>query len=174
MFRLRRPLRCALAVDDLPARIHWLMTALLWAGLVACAPWPEPRVEIPRGATRTAQAMQIVRLSEAELGIPYAYGGDTPRGFDCSGLVYYVYRRVGLKVPRDANAQRDASRPVPRHDLRPGDLVFFEILGHVQLHVGIYVGDGRFIHAPQTGQFVAYGRLDNPYWQTRFVGGGRL
>lgn len=106
--------------------------------------------------------------------MPYVYGGDTPRGFDCSGLVYYVYTQAGLRVPRTANAQLYASHPVTFDDLRPGDLVFFEIAGDAQMHVGIYAGNGRFIHAPETGASVSWARLDNPYWKARFAGGGRF
>ena len=115
-----------------------------------------------------------MRLAGHELGVPYIYGGDTPRGFDCSGLVYYVFRRAGVAVPRTANDQLYASHPVGLRDLQPGDLVFFQIAGNIQMHVGIYVGHGVFIHAPETGQPVSYARLDNHYWKSRFVGGGRF
>ncbi|MGA9853846.1 MAG: C40 family peptidase [Gammaproteobacteria bacterium] len=146
----------------------------LCAVITACAPWPvrpQPYVNNPVESKRAAD---IVRLATAELGTPYVYGGDTPRGFDCSGLVYYVFRHAGVAVPRSANGQLYASHPVDYRNIQPGDLVFFEIAGDAQMHVGIYVGKGEFVHAPETGQSVSYARLDNPYWKSRFVGIGRF
>jgi cell wall-associated NlpC family hydrolase len=116
----------------------------------------------------------IIELAHDELGTPYRYGGSGPNGFDCSGLVYYVFRRTGISVPRTANSQYYASHPVQLSQLKPGDLVFFEIAGDAQMHVGIYVGGDSFIHAPETGGVVSYAQLDNPYWKRRFIGGGRF
>lgn len=151
-----------------------LMAGLLICCLAACAPWPERPQATGFSPAANTRAREIVQLASHELGAPYLYGGDTPQGFDCSGLVYYVFRRVGIEVPRTANDQLYASHPVSRRDLQPGDLVFFQILGNVQMHVGIYVGHGVFIHAPETGQPVAYARLDAAYWKSRYVGGGRF
>ncbi|MGH8281442.1 MAG: C40 family peptidase, partial [Gammaproteobacteria bacterium] len=147
---------------------------LIGAGLTACAPWPVRPTALAYGPAQANRAAEIVRLADSELGAPYLYGGDTPRGFDCSGLVYYVFRHAGLRVPRTANDQLYASHPVDLRDLRPGDLVFFQIVGNLQMHVGIYVGKGEFIHAPETGWPVSYARLSDPYWKTRFIGGGRF
>lgn len=153
--------------------IAWLTGVALLLGLAACAPWPErPNAAEPGFQPTTASA--IVTAARAELGVPYVYGGDTPQGFDCSGLVYYVFHHAGLNVPRTANAQFYASHPVQTANLEPGDLVFFEIAGDAQMHVGIYAGNGTFIHAPETGERVSYARLDNPYWKARFVGAGRF
>ena len=87
--------------------------------------------------------------------MPYRYGGSSPSGFDCSGLVAYVYGRLGVELPHNAAAQYAYGRPVDRSHLRPGDLVFFHGLGHV----GLYIGRGRIIHAPQTGERVEIQRL---------------
>jgi cell wall-associated NlpC family hydrolase len=146
----------------------------LSAVFTACAPWPERPGPSTVTPVESRQAAEIVRLATAELGAPYVYGGESPRGFDCSGLVYYVFHHAGMDVPRSANQQLYASHPVNYRDLRPGDLVFFEIGGDAQMHVGIYVGKGRFVHAPQSGQPVSYARLDNSYWKARFVGAGRF
>jgi len=109
------------------------------------------------------------------MGTPYRYGGSDPReGFDCSGLVQYTHRQAGIAVPRTARAQYNASRPVSRRQLRPGDLVFFRIDGRRISHVGIYLGDGRFIHAPSSGQKVTTARLDDPYWRRHYSGAGRF
>lgn len=151
-----------------------IIIGCLCSVMLACAPWPERSQPYANNPVQSRRATDIVRLATAELGTPYVYGGDTPRGFDCSGLVYYVFRHAGMTVPRTANHQLYASHPVDYRDMRPGDLVFFEIAGDAQMHVGIYVGDGEFIHAPASGQPVSYERLGNPYWQSRFVGAGRF
>lgn len=117
---------------------------------------------------------RVVALVRSELGVPYRYGGITPRGFDCSGLVYYAFRKVGIDVPRTSNAQHADSVRVSLADLQPGDLVFFKIRGLIQLHVGVYVGDGEFIHAPRPGKRVSYARLNDRYWKARYVGAGRF
>ena len=109
------------------------------------------------------------------LGVPYRYGGASPeRGFDCSGLVYYVLRHSGAEVPRLTNEQYTQSLPVGLTELRPGDLVFFRTEGLSVSHVGIYLGDEQFIHAPSSGRAVTIERLDVPYWRERFLRGGRI
>lgn len=118
--------------------------------------------------------MEVVQLARNELGVPYHYGGSTPRGFDCSGLVYYVFRHLRINAPRTSNGQFAHFDAVTQADLRPGDLVFFRIAGEFQLHVGIYSGDGEFIHAPRPGQKVSYARLDGRYWKARYVGARRF
>jgi len=117
---------------------------------------------------------QVVKIAESMLGVPYKWGGNTPRGFDCSGLVHYVYKKAGILVPRtSAVLMRDAI-PIKLHELGPGDLVFFRLPEKGISHVGIYVGDGQFVHAPSTGKVVSNSRLDNPYWRKRFILGGRV
>ena len=89
-------------------------------------------------------------IAAKELGVPYRYGGSSPSGFDCSGLVAWVYGRLGVSLPHNAAAQYAYGKPVDRGHLQPGDLVFFHGLGHV----GLYIGHGRMIHAPQSGETV--------------------
>jgi cell wall-associated NlpC family hydrolase len=111
------------------------------------------------------------------VGTPYRYGGDTPDGgFDCSGLVGYVFREAaGVSLPRTADAMDEIDRPkVDRHDLAPGDLVFFRGRGSGIGHVGIYVGEGRFVHAPNAGGTVRLDTLDGDYWRDHYAGAKRV
>jgi cell wall-associated NlpC family hydrolase len=123
----------------------------------------------------TSMGEEIVRVAAALIGSPYKYGGANPhQGFDCSGLVFYSFDQLGVEVPRTAADQRHAAKPVTRDELTPGDLVFFRSSGRRVDHVGIYAGDGRFIHAPSKGAFVTYASLDDPYYRAHFVSAGRL
>jgi len=110
------------------------------------------------------------------LGIRYRWGGDDPRdGFDCSGLVAYAARHsLGLKLPRSAADIAQLGAPVARSELQAGDLVFFNTLGRRYSHVGIYVGDERFVHAPSTGGVVRIERMSVRYWAKRYNGARRL
>ena len=110
------------------------------------------------------------------VGARYHYGGKSPEtGFDCSGLVAHVYERAwGIAVPRSTEEQRSAGHAVRRADLEPGDLVFYNTRNRPFSHVGIYLGDGNFVHAPRPGQRVRVESIDTPYWRTRFNGARRL
>jgi peptidoglycan DL-endopeptidase CwlO len=113
---------------------------------------------------------RVVQMSRRYIGIRYTWGGKTPRsGFDCSGLVWYVYRRLGVDVPRVTYDQWHAGRHVGRRNLQPGDLLFFHRLGHV----GIFVGHGWFIHAPRTGSNVHASRFTG-WYRTHYNGAVRI
>ena len=111
----------------------------------------------------------VVGFAMSFLGTPYVWGGASPSGFDCSGFTMYVYAHFGVSLPHNAAAQFGYGSPVPRGDLQPGDLVFFDGLGHV----GIYVGGGSFIHSPHTGDVVKVSSLSGWYAST-YVGARRL
>jgi cell wall-associated NlpC family hydrolase len=117
--------------------------------LPGSVPSPARFVPPPRPPEPTL-AERAVQLARTQLGVPYAYGGASPGGFDCSGLVMWVYGRLGVSLPHNAAALYSVGRPVSPSQMKPGDLVFFHGLGHV----GIYIGHGRMIHAPQTGERV--------------------
>jgi cell wall-associated NlpC family hydrolase len=110
------------------------------------------------------------------VGVRYHYGGDSPAtGFDCSGLVTHVYDRAwGVALPRSTAEQRNVGRAVKRKDLQPGDLVFYNTRNRPYSHVGIYLGDSNFVHAPRPGQRVRIESIDTPYWRARFNGARRL
>lgn len=152
---------------DVNARAPVFLSCLLI--FTGCAQWPEPSVA--PSAVQQGRGKQAVQLAQQQEGVPYQYGGDTPRGFDCSGLVYFVYHKLGVSLPRTAAAQYDHTLRVARADLKPGDLVFF--YGGNLMHVGIYVGDGWFVHAPETGKPVAGAWLNAGYWNSNYYGAGR-
>ena len=106
-------------------------------------------------------------------GVPYVWGGETPAGFDCSGFVQYVFRQIGVNLPRTADVQYELGRKVLQSELQPGDLVFFETYEPGASHDGIYVGDGKFI-AANSGTGVAVVSLGDPYWSSRYLGARRL
>ena len=114
----------------------------------------------------------VVGIAERYLGVPYVWGGASPSGFDCSGLVMYVYAQVGISLPHYTVAQWNYpdSVSVPRNELEPGDLVFFAGLGHV----GIYVGGGSFIHAPHTGDVVRIDSLSEGWYSSEYDGAKRI
>jgi cell wall-associated NlpC family hydrolase len=122
------------------------------------------------GASAAAAADQAVRMA----GRPYSYGGFSPAsGFDSAGLVHYSYGTVGVEQPRDIDAQGSAGTSIDRNDLRKGDLVFFDRDGGTPSDVGIYLGDGRFVHAPSAGGKVRIDTLDT-HWQERYSAARRM
>jgi len=149
-----------------------LLVALLLA-TAACSKVvlePEPRVTVPPPvAGSTDHGTVAARMATHYLGTPYARAGMSPSGFDCSGLVTYVFAKAGIVVPHNAAQQYRYGTPVARTDLRPGDLVFFDRLHHN----GIYLGEGKFIHATTPGG-VKISSLDNEWFRTRWVGARRL
>ena len=123
-----------------------------------------------------AAATSVLMRAIGLVGTPYRYGGNTPEsGFDCSGLVTYVYRdMLDLRLPRTSRALSEYQGPRIAPDrLATADLVFFGNRGAVT-HVGIYVGEGRFVHAPTTGGTVRLDRLDGPYWRDHYSGAKRV
>lgn len=130
---------------------------------------------VPRSPETAGEAGAGIAQAAAQVvGAPYQFGGADLHGFDCSGLAVYAYERAGLEIPRTAQAQQEAARPVAIEALSPGDLVFFRIGSRHVNHVGIYAGGGRFIHAPHPGGAVSYGNLFGPYYRKHFVAAGRF
>jgi cell wall-associated NlpC family hydrolase len=127
-----------------------------------------PQVPTPPAANLGGGHPEAATIAMKYLGVPYLWGGATPGGFDCSGLVMYVYGQLGLSLPHYAAAQYGLGSPVPRDQLQPGDLVFFDGLSHV----GIYIGGGQMVHAPQTGDVVKIESISD--FGAGYVGARRL
>jgi hypothetical protein len=128
-------------------------------------------VRIPSGRQDELRE-ELVRTAHRFLGVPYRWGGtDHQDGFDCSGLTMVCYRLNGLNLPRVSRSQFDAGRLIPREQLRPGDLVFFATTGGQRVsHVGIYIGEDKFIHAPRAGQAVRVEYLSTPFYSRAYMG----
>jgi cell wall-associated NlpC family hydrolase len=128
------------------------------------------------GSKVEARASELVLNAMAFLGVPYKRGGNTAEtGFDCSGFVRAIYEQTaGLILPRRADQQAAATQTINKADLQPGDLVFFNTLRRAFSHVGIYVGDGKFIHSPRPGAEVRVEDMDVRYWAKRFDGARRV
>lgn len=165
----------------------------LWAAGCASAgggvPRPFPGAPVPEPAARAPEppaapgayagedgieAMAIVRTALDFQGVPYRNGGTDPSGFDCSGLTYFVFWQHGVQLPREVRDQFGVGERVRRERLQAGDLVFFSTVGRGATHVGISLGDDRFVHAPSSAGVVRVELLTSRYWSRRFVGARRM
>ena len=124
------------------------------------------------GSAPASKGEHAARVALEQVGIPYRYGGATPGGFDCSGLVQFSYSRVGVVVPRTTSQLWSASRTVSMSERRAGDILFFNIEGKMA-HVGMYLGKNRFVHAPQSGRTVSVETLDAPFYKAALMRVGR-
>jgi len=127
-------------------------------------------------STFGGKASELVIQAMGLLGVPYKRGGmSEEKGFDCSGFVRHMFEKsVGLVLPRRAEEQAKVTEEINRSELKPGDLVFFNTMKRTFSHVGIYVGDGKFIHAPRPGKAVRVDDMREAYWQKRFNGARRV
>lgn len=159
-------------MDTVRTQLRFLPVAgICFAALyvISCSP---PHLRYGNNFYGSEKRRGIVYTADRYRGVRYRYGGATPRGFDCSGLVMFVYRKNGINLPRTAVSQYRNGRRVPRSGLKPGDLVFFQTSRRSRIsHVGIYAGRNRFIHAPRPGKRVSYASLGNSYWRRRYRGG---
>ena len=158
----------------MPPRLACIAFTLLLAACSSQAPLP-PAATLPASSPH---ADEVLLRAIGLVGTPYRWGGNTPdSGFDCSGLIGYVYRdAAGLQLPRTTR-EMSVLRvpPVPRQQLRSGDLLFFATNGGRQVsHAGIYVGEGRFVHAPSSGGTVRLDSLGDSYWHKRYLAARRV
>ena len=169
-------------MDRAPVKTFWLLLLTgLAALLTGCAGAPQQpgahapgRIAVAPRPTDGAVGGAIAELARDLVGTRYRYGGTDPvDGFDCSGLVFYAYGQAGYRVPRTSQELFRAARMIAVREADPGDLMFFQDQAKLS-HVGIYVGDGLFVHAPASGANVTIASLDSPYYQEHLVGVGRL
>ena len=144
-------------------------------GATAAVTSVTPPAQKNRHLTSAIVGQEIASRAQTHIGIPYRFGGASPNdGFDCSGFVQYVLKQQGLDVPRTSREQAAYSRNIPFMSAQPGDILFFETGTKKGVsHVGIYIGDNRFVHAPKTGSTVSYATL-NAYWLPKLKKVGRL
>lgn len=148
------------------AGMLWLIIGLC----IGCASVP---LKSATGNTPAA-GEKAAKTALSMVGRPYKYKGDSPEGFDCSGLVRYSYLAAGVDLPHGTGALRPRTLPVDLRDLRKGDLLFFNEKGKKSSHVGIYLGNDLFVHAPSTGMFVRTESLLDPYWKSHFYDARRF
>jgi cell wall-associated NlpC family hydrolase len=160
-----------------------LLAVATAAGLAACAAAPRAEAPAPVAPPRAAAEEQpavlnlggaVAELAADMVGARYRLGGTNPvQGFDSSGLAFYAYDQAGYPIPRTSEDQFRAAHKIALADATAGDLFFFQDQAKLS-HVGIYLGDGLFVHAPETGRQVSVARIDAPYYQEHLIAVGRL
>jgi len=159
-------------------KLFYIAFSFIISGCTAFGPPPRDPEDAAASQPAPLRAERSEALLQAllALGLDYRYGGNSPvTGFDCSGLVAHVYREAwGIRLPHNALAQSESGIPVSLSELQPGDLVFYDTLKRPYSHVGIYLGDGRFVHAPKSGAQVRVESLSGAYWTQRFNGARRI
>jgi murein DD-endopeptidase len=152
-----------------------LLPSMLLTMLAGCstAPYHAPA---STGSTKPTAELSDQAADHAlkMVGKPYRYGGSSPSGFDCSGLVLYSYKQAGFSLPHSTDKQRSLSRGIKLAELRRGDLLFFNQEGKKHGHVGIYIGDAKFVHAPSSGKSVRTDNLGSPYWKKHLTEARRI
>jgi cell wall-associated NlpC family hydrolase len=154
--------------------------AVLTAVVAGCATAPSDPARSSRAAGQSVHVdtpirANVARIARAQVGAPYRYGGQSPSGFDCSGLVIYSYSQAGVSgLPHSAAALERRAQPLDLREVVPGDLLFFHLAGRKASHVGIYLGNREFVHAPSGGKHVERVSFDHVYWGKQLGRAGRL
>jgi len=158
----------------------WKLIVFVWMIVVGCASNPVPPADfsyLHSDKEQLSSSVQeiVIRNALSLLGTPYRFGGMTPKGFDCTGFINYVYRTsASIALPRESHDLVRVGKPISVADLRPADIVYFRIERQKPLHVGIFLGAGKFIHAPSKGGKVNIQNLSQDYWKSRYLGGRRI
>jgi cell wall-associated NlpC family hydrolase len=151
------------------------MVLLAACGHEPVRPRPEAAARSDAGIAKSGRRQpgeQAANVAVRQIGVPYRYGGSSARGFDCSGLVQFAWSGAGTRIPRTTAEQFRQLTPVDAENIQVGDVLFFRIDGRVS-HVGLYLGDKRFVHAPATGREVTVTSLDSGFYRKAFVRGAR-
>ena len=152
-------------------RVGGLLLLALLLGGYGCA----KKIAVGVTPSKPATGNGIVATALSQIGTKYTAGGESPAtGFDCSGLVSWVYSRHGVTVPRRTQEQASVGKNIPRSQMQPGDIVVFTISRRLGMHTGIYAGQGKFIHSPGSGKRVREESMSVPYWNSRFTAARRV
>jgi cell wall-associated NlpC family hydrolase len=160
-------------------RRFFLLIFILTSSAASAEPDTQAEIAERQAVTGAAfvarQARNVAQRAYTFIGVPYRFGGSQPAtGFDCSGFVHYLYQTViGDDLPRHSKELGSQGQAIKVDQLEPGDLVFFKMNGQAFSHVGIYVGEGQFIHAPGSGERIQVQDIDNPFWMSRLSGARR-
>ena len=155
--------------------VKWMMCAVAAAVLAGCSSAPRYRSSPAEVNPSDFEGNEVVQEANKFVGVPYRNGGTTTDGLDCSGLVVIVFEKFGIAMPRTSHEQAKFGTQIDRSGLEPGDLVFFRTSGTTKItHVGIYSGNGEFIHASTRSKRVKYDRLDNRYFKKRYATARRV
>jgi cell wall-associated NlpC family hydrolase len=155
--------------------VKFMLFATALAVLAGCSSAPRYRSSKEEVNPSDFEGSEVIREANKFVGVPYRNGGTTANGLDCSGLVVVVYEKFGIAMPRTSHEQAKFGTKIERSSLEPGDLVFFRTSGSTKItHVGIYSGDGEFIHASTRSKSVKYDRLDNRYFKKRYATARRV
>ena len=168
-FSMRR--KCKVMISQTAQFVRRLVSVLIVASLVGCAS-QAPQAPVKSTSKSYSNADQAAAVALQQIGVPYRYGGSTPKGFDCSGLIYYSYSRVGKNVPRTTGSLWSGIQPVAENQVQVGDVLFFRIEGKMS-HVGMYIGDNQFVHAPSSGKVVTVGSLRSDFYSKALIRAGR-
>ena len=144
-----------------------------WRLMGKSFPHPVAPLTVDKSIKSDKRVASIIATAKRYIGVPYRFGGTSPKGFDCSGYVQYVFEQHGKKLPRSADIQFSTGKPVLRSQLQAGDLVFFTTYEPGPSHNGIYIGNGQFIHA-SSSRGIMISKLDESYWKPRYLGARRV
>ena len=155
-------------MQTLTKNIYLLILSVLIITITACS--PPVNIRTKQSFLTEDKREDIIETAKNYLGTDYKSNGSSPAGFDCSGFTMFVFKKNGLSIPRNALSQYYAGRKTTLKYAKPGDLVFFMVNGNSISHVGIFLGDNDFIHAPSSGKSVSYASISAPYWKRRYAG----